>query len=56
LTQAQAVKAGAADPEAASYTLRTLIMGAILSAGCGDDRAALRARELARAFIGTAAR
>jgi AcrR family transcriptional regulator len=56
MLEAQAVKAGAADPEAAGYMLRILIMGAILSASCGDDRAALRARELAMVFIGTAAR
>jgi AcrR family transcriptional regulator len=56
MLQAHAVKAGAADPEAASYTLQILIMGAILSASAGDDRAALRARELARVSIGTAAR
>jgi hypothetical protein len=44
-------QAGASRPEEAGYQLQILIMGAIVSAGRGDDQAARRARSLAELLL-----
>ena len=44
-------QAGASHPEEAGYQLQILIMGAIVSAGRGDDQAARRARSLAELVL-----
>jgi AcrR family transcriptional regulator len=46
-----AEQAGARDPEEMSYQLQILMMGAILSAGRGDMRAASRARVFAELLL-----
>jgi hypothetical protein len=44
-------QAGAPHPEEAGHQLRILLMGAIVSAGRGDDQAARRARALAELLL-----
>jgi hypothetical protein len=45
-------QAGASHPQEAGYQLQILLMGAIVSAGRGDDQAARRARALAELLLG----
>lgn len=45
-------QAGAANPREAGHQLQILIMGAIVSAGAGDDEAARHARSLAELLLG----
>jgi hypothetical protein len=49
-------QAGASHPEEAGYQLQILLMGAIVSAGRGDDQAARRARALAELLLGDSRR
>jgi hypothetical protein len=44
-------QAGAPQPEEAGYQLQILLVGAIVSAGRGDDQAARRARSLAELLL-----
>jgi hypothetical protein len=46
-----AEQAGASDPREAAHQLRILMIGATISAGCGDARAAARARSLAELVL-----
>jgi len=46
-----AEQAGSSDPREAGHQLQILMMGAILSAGRGDDRAAMHARSLAELLL-----
>jgi hypothetical protein len=49
--EAYAEQAGSANPREAGRQLQILMMGAIVSAGCGDGQAAKRARSLAERVL-----
>lgn len=46
-----AEQAGSPNPREAAHQLQMLMLGAILSAGCGDELAAMRARSLAELVL-----
>jgi hypothetical protein len=49
--EAYAEQAGSPDPHAAGYQLQILLLGAVVCAGSGDDRAARHARSLAELLL-----
>ncbi len=51
MLEAYAEQAGAANPQEAGHQLQILMMGAVVSAGRGDDEAARRARALAELLL-----
>jgi hypothetical protein len=55
LLESYAEQAGALDPAKLGYQLQTLLMGAIVSAGRGDEDAARRIRPLVAETIASSA-
>jgi hypothetical protein len=51
--EAYAEQAGSPDPHEAGYQLQILVLGAVVCAGSGDDRAARHARSLAELLLGS---
>jgi hypothetical protein len=51
MLETYAEQAGAANPQEAGHQLQILMMGAVVSAGRGDDEAARRARSLAELLL-----
>jgi hypothetical protein len=49
--EAYAEQAGSPDPHEAGYQLQILLLGAVVCAGSGDDRAARHARSLAELLL-----
>ncbi len=54
MLEAYAAQAGVSDPEAFSYQMQTLMMGAMVSALRGDRDAAQRARTVAACWLSVA--